>query len=439
MIELAASVLIATAAPDKGNNQIPPGWELPCILGFGLGVLFSQTKPGANSKSRELETSEGETTSLDSPNYPLNPEYEHYLDIGKRIIGGFAVSDRSQMIVAPSRCGKTTVMFFLLDEFFKRYPDMQCWVWQGKTIEPVHPKIERDRHTLFEAEKVDTAALDAVYEIYKQRAAGNSDRTQTKLIITDWQSIKDGLQATNFLKDVAIKIMTLANNGASLGVTVTGDTQSANIDDWGLGSGSIRDNFDIYAVSRLEWVDGYAKGDIKALPKIIGNTDIVVNSGDRKKLLEEFELLREWMEDGLVESSVLLSTVGVCQLGVTPNFERKLLQWVETVETSEKAFSETEPVLKQSFSDIPETVETTTKPGTASIVEISNDFVSTVSESFYTPLKLPKTTVLGILQNMQAEKGIGQTKIIRMLWGVSAGDSEKYRQAVSEYTKLTKE
>jgi hypothetical protein len=433
MIELAVSLLIATSAPDKGNNQIPPGWELPCILGFGLGVLFSQVKssPGVVDSDSEEEIS--------SPPPALSPQvvtdYEHYLDVGKAIIGGFAVSDRSQMIVAPSRCGKTTVMYFLLDEFFKRYPDMQCWVWQGKTIEPVHPNIKRDRHTLFEAEKIDTAALDAVYEIYKQRAGGNSDRTQTKLIITDWQSIKDGLQATNSLKDVAIKIMTISNNGASLGVTVTGDTQSANIDDWGLGSGSIRDNFDIYAVSRLEWVDGYAKGDIKALPKIIGNTDIVVNSGDRKALLDTFEILRSWMEEGLITSSVLLSTVGICQLGITPSFERKLLQWVET---NEKIISTSETPTKQDFSTTVEMVETTAKPHTASTLATPDNFVSEISEPLYTPLKLPKTTVLGILQNMQAEKGIGQTKIIRMLWGVSAGDSEKYRQAVSEYTNLIK-
>ncbi|MEL6163889.1 MAG: hypothetical protein AAFR37_09040 [Cyanobacteria bacterium J06628_3] len=233
------------------------------------------------------------------------------------------------MIVAPSRCGKTTVMYFLLEEFFKRNPQMQCWVWQGKSIEPVHPKIPQSHHTLYQIGSEDFTALDAVYDIYKARQTGDKDRTLTKLVITDWQSIKDGLEASNteFFKIVTTKIMTIANNGAFLGVSVVADTQSANIADWGLGSGSIRDNFDIYGVSRIEWVDGYPKGDIKALPKLINNKDILPSAKDREELTGVFEQLRASMELGLFNTSILLSTLGVCRLGITPAFERKYLTW----------------------------------------------------------------------------------------------------------------
>ena len=121
--------------------------------------------------------------------------------------------------------------------------------------------------------------------------------------------------------------MTIANNGAFLGVSVVADTQSANIADWGLGSGSIRDNFDIYGVSRIEWVDGYPKGDIKALPKLINNKDILPSAKDREELTFIFEQLRASMELGLFNTSILLSTLGVCRLGITPTFERKYLTW----------------------------------------------------------------------------------------------------------------
>lgn len=438
MLELAVSLVISTTTAPR-QNQIPPGWEIPCAIGFSLGVLFSRGgKPsGASSHNNEV----GNVSAPTSPNIlSINTDYDHYLENGKQIIGGFAVSDRSQMIVAPSRCGKTTVMYFLLDEFFKRHPEMDCWVWQGKTIEPVHPKIPRCRHTLFQMEEPDLTAIDKVYEIYRARSDGDSNRTLTKLVITDWQSIKDGLCATNpsTFKEVAAKIITLANNGAALNVTVTGDTQSAAIDDWGLGSGSLRDNFDIYAVSRIEWVDGYAKGDIKALPKLIGNDDIVVSQIDRKNLLSAFELLKTWMEEKLITSSVLLSTVGSCLLGVTPFFDRTLLTWEtsEKSETPKNFFQEPKQPTKQDYSDSPKQSEMNPKQVAVEVTALENDFAS---EPTYTYLNLPKTLILAILQQMQSETGVGQTKIIRMLWGVKPGDNEAYKNAVSEYKQLTSE
>lgn len=417
MLELAASLVVISTTPTTAprQNQIPPGWEIPCAIGFGLGVLFSRGgKPSSASSKNNSEL--GNAPIPNSPNVPsINTEYDHYLEVGKQIIAGFAVSDRSQMIVAPSRCGKTTVMYFLIDEFFKRHPNMDCWVWQGKTIEPVHPNIPRDRHTLFQMEEPDLTAVNNVYEVYRARSQGDTNRTLTKLVITDWQSIKDGLCATNtsLFKEVAAKIITLANNGAALNVTVTGDTQSANIDDWGLGSGSLRDNFDIYAVSRIEWVDGYAKGDIKALPKLIQNNDIVVSHNDRTTLLSTFELLKTWMEEELITSSVLLSTVGSCLLGVTPFFDRKLLVW-ETSENSEipkNFFQEPQQPTKQDYNDSPKQPEMNPKQVAVEVTDSDNDFVS---EPVYTHLKLPKTQILTLLGQMQAETSVGQTKIIRM-------------------------
>jgi predicted Zn-dependent protease with MMP-like domain len=139
------------------------------------------------------------------------------------------------------------------------------------------------------------------------------------------------------------------------------------------------------------------------------------------------------MEKGLISSSVLLSTVGICQLGITPNFERKLLKWSEKSET---VFSTSETPTKQGFSTLPKQVEVTAKQEAVNITGDIDDFVS---EDVYTPAKLPKTAILGILQGMHTETRLGKVKILKILWGVSPGDSEKYRKAVSEYENLTGE
>ncbi len=323
---------VAVKTEVNRNNKLQPLKSED--LGKELVVVNDEKNHNIEINNKEAATEEQETSTeeLDINNKQASTEeldINEYQEIGLQIIKGFAVSERSQMIVAPSRCGKTTVMYFLLEEFFKRNPQMQCWVWQGKSIEPVHPKIPQSHHTLYQIGSEDFTALEAVYDIYKARQTGDKDRTLTKLVITDWQSIKDGLEVSNteLFKTVTTKIMTIANNGAFLGVSVVADTQSANIADWGLGSGSIRDNFDIYGVSRIEWVDGYPKGDIKALPKLINNKDILPSAKDREELTRVFEQLRASMELGLFNTSILLSTLGVCRLGITPTFERKYLTW----------------------------------------------------------------------------------------------------------------
>ncbi|MEM7595791.1 MAG: hypothetical protein AAF383_30535, partial [Cyanobacteria bacterium P01_A01_bin.83] len=316
---MAISPAIASDTESDINN--------PAKLESELVSIENNSEESNSDKSNPDKSNPDKSPPESNKSIELN--IDDYQKIGQEIIKGFAISERSQMIVAPSRCGKTTVMYFLLEEFFKRNPQMQCWVWQGKEIEPVHPKIKRSHHTLYQIGTKDLVPVNAVYEIYEQRQQGDKDRTLVKLVITDWQSIKDGLQASNseLFKIATTKIMTIANNGAALGVTVTADTQSANIDDWGLGSGSLRDNFDIYAVSRLEWIDGYPKGDIKALPKLINNKDILPSTKDREELIKIFEQLRTSMEAGLFNTSILLSTLGVCRLGITPDFERKYLKW----------------------------------------------------------------------------------------------------------------
>lgn len=437
MFDLALSILLTTSQPR--NNQLPPGWEIPCAIGFALGILFSRMEPQrTNSQASSFELSNvlqssTEETFTETTLTPGELNLEKFINTGRDIIKGFSVSDRSQMIIAPSRCGKTTILYLMLEEFFKRFPDMICYVWQGKAIQCVHPKIPRANHTLFEAvDEIDLNALNKVWDVYKNRSTGKDlSRSLVKLVVTDWQSIKDGISNINskLFQGTASRIMTIANNGAELGVTVVGDTQSANIDDWGLGSGSLRDNFDIYAVSRLEFVGEYVKGDVKALPKIIKNTDIVVNAKDRDELLEAFELLKPELGKSIT-SSIILTTVGICKLGITPNFERQNLTWIS--ETPKRDFENPKQREINGFSNSetqPEIPETTTQTG---LEDDADDFVS---ETVYTPLKLSKTEALENITKLRNAK-LTQTDIIKILWRAKPGDNEPYKTALDEYKEL---
>lgn len=438
MIDLALTVLLATSQP---NNKLPQGWEIPCAVGFGLGVLFSRTQPQQNnsqvfnSDSNNNYGLKNEDNYVDIPSGEL--DLEPFINIGRDIIKGFAISDRSQMIVAPSRCGKTTILYLMLEEFFKRFPHMKCYCWQGKAIQCIHPKIPRENHTLFEAkEEIDFTALNKVWEIYQKRSKGDLDRIPIKLIITDWQSIKDGINSINpkSFKTIAAQIMTIANNGAELKVTVAADSQSANVDDWGLGSGSLRDNFDIYAVARIEYVDGYEKGDIKALPKLISNSDIVVSTKDRDELLKSFELLQKELGK-TITSSLLLSTLGSCKIGITPNFERGKLTWFS--ETPKQDFEIPKQREINGFSDSPKQGEMPKTTAQSGFEEHLDDTDDSILQPTFTALKLPKTEAMENIKKLRNAK-FSQTEIIKLLWGAKPGDNEPYKNAVDEYRELNR-
>ena len=171
---------VAVKTEVNRNNKLQPLKSED--LGKELLVINDENNHNIKIDNKEAATEEQETLTeeLDINNKETSTEeldINEYQKIGLQIIKGFAVSERSQMIVAPSRCGKTTVMYFLLEEFFKRNPQMQCWVWQGKSIEPVHPKIPQSHHTLYQIGSEDFTALDAVYDIYKARQTGDKDRT----------------------------------------------------------------------------------------------------------------------------------------------------------------------------------------------------------------------------------------------------------------------
>jgi hypothetical protein len=263
-------------------------------------------------------------------------KYEVYVQQGIKIIRQAGSPGKCKAIVAPSRTGKTTVLYFMLEESYKLIgaDNLTCYVWQGKGVEPIHPNIPKVNHNGFTLQNYGLEALESVWAEYEHRQElleqGYRNFAPVLLLITDWQSIKDQLVAYDptLFKQIAAKIMTLANNGAVLGTTIWLDTQSPNISDWGLGSSSIRDNFDIFAIARLGTDrNGQPIGDTRCIIKILNNQYLVANESDRTLCLEQFKLLIQGMESGKINTSVMLSTAGVIRLGITPEFERSSLQF----------------------------------------------------------------------------------------------------------------
>ena len=273
-------------------------------------------------------------------NLPKEDKYEPFRKAGLSIIKQAGSPGKSKALIAPSRTGKTTVVYFMIEETVKLVGEenLACYVWQGKGIEPIHPTIPRQNHSGFTLKNFGLESLDSVWEEYETRQdlleKGYRDFAPVILIITDWQSIKDQLssQDKETFKEVTAKIMTLANNGAALGTTVWLDTQSPVISDWGLGSASIRDNFDIFAIARIGTdSNGQIIGDTKCITKVLQNDYLVPSESDRTKAVEQYNFLLQGMQSKKITTSVILSTAGVVRLGITPLFERKALQFSNNV------------------------------------------------------------------------------------------------------------
>ena len=269
-------------------------------------------------------------------NIPREDKYAPFRQAGLDIIKQAGSPGKSKALIAPSRTGKTTVVYFMLEETIKLVGEenLTCYVWQGKGVEPIHPTIPRKNHSGFSLKNFGLNSLNSIWEEYELRQQlleqGYRDFAPVVLIITDWQSIKDQLnsQDKETFKEVSAKIMTLANNGAALGTTVWLDTQSPNINDWGLGSASIRDNFDIFAIARIGTdSNGQIIGDTKCVTKVLQNDYLVPSESDRTKSVEQYNFLLDGMQTKKITTSVILSTAGVVRLGITPMFERKALQF----------------------------------------------------------------------------------------------------------------
>lgn len=297
-----------------------------------------------NYEAEAVGLPEGEETPQQPKQYtrtdniPKQDKYEPFRQQGLSILKQAGSPGKSKALIAPSRTGKTTVLYFMLQECYKLVGEenLTCYVWQGKGIEPVHPNIPRQNHRGFTLKDFGLESLESTWEEYEVRQKlleeGYRDFAPVLLIVTDWQSMKDQMSAQDAatFKEVAAKIMTLANNGAALGVTVWLDTQSPNINDWGLGSASIRDNFDIFAIARVGTdTNGQPIGDTKCIAKVLENNYLVPTERDRITMKEQYNLLIDGMESGKIDTSVLLSTAGKVRLGITPKFERKSLQFAD--------------------------------------------------------------------------------------------------------------
>jgi hypothetical protein len=286
----------------------------------------------------EGETEQERPQYTRTDNIPRDDKYEPFKQAGLSIIKQAGSPGKCKVLVAPSGTGKTTVIYFMLQEAYRLVGEesLTCFVWQGKAIEPIHPNIPRKNHSVFTLKDFGLQSLESAWEQYEIRQEllekGYQNFAPVLLIITDWQSIKDQLSTKDkaVFNDVQAKLMVLANNGRALKVTTWIDTQSANVKTWGLGDGSIRDNFDVFTLAGLREDDnGQPIGDVKCVQSVLKNDYLVPSESDRSKAVEQYNFLLEGMQSKKITTSVILSTAGVVRLGITPLFERKALQFTD--------------------------------------------------------------------------------------------------------------
>ncbi len=250
-----------------------------------------------------------------------------------------AASIKSKVVVAPSRSGKTTILYLYYDAMFDRYPKTEVFAIADKR-EMIHQKIPVANYAFCDGEtfKGDgLKMLNKVYSIYQDRAKlPESERdviAQThpvRLALIDWLATWSTVRKKEpvVADKVNSQLIGLITKGASCGVCVDIDTHSATVEALGIDA-STRESLDFVAIAYCQPND---KGDLDRisdglglLPKVVSKALIVPDKSDRTRLGSEFTRLRDALLKGEFNSSIIFTTTGGNRIGITPQFERKSL------------------------------------------------------------------------------------------------------------------
>ncbi|NMG20702.1 hypothetical protein [Brasilonema bromeliae] len=268
---------------------------------------------------------------------PVN-NIEQAKEMGQSIIKSMAGSIKSKVLVAPSRAGKTTVLYLYYNAMLDRYPNAEVFVVADKR-EMIHPRIPVSNYAFCDGTSfkgVGLEMLNKVYGIYQERAKlPESERDAlaqshpVRLALIDWLATWSTVKKDEPTADkVNSQLIGLITKGASCGVCIDIDTHSATVEALGIDA-STRESLDFVAIAYCQQSD---KGDLDRisdglglLPKVISKALIVPDKGDRTRLGTDFTKLRDALLKGEFNSSIIFTTTGGNRIGITPHFERKTL------------------------------------------------------------------------------------------------------------------
>jgi hypothetical protein len=257
---------------------------------------------------------------------------------GLAIIRSTAASMKSKVMVAPSRAGKTTVLYLYYNEMLTRYPEGEVFIVEDKR-EMIHPRIPVENYAFCDGETFKDAGLEMlnrVYDIYAERAQmaeskrdAIAQKKPIRLALIDWLATWSAVEKDKAVApQVRNKLIAIITKGAGCGVAVDIDTHSANVEALGIDA-STRESLDFISIAYCKQNE---KGDLDRvsdglglLPKVISKALIVPDKGDRTRLGSEFTKLRDALLKGQFNSSIIFTTTGGNRIGITPQFERKTL------------------------------------------------------------------------------------------------------------------
>ncbi|MBW4636432.1 MAG: hypothetical protein KME30_32520 [Iphinoe sp. HA4291-MV1] len=263
---------------------------------------------------------------------------EQSKEIGQSIIKSMAASIKSKVLVAPSRAGKTTVLYLYYDAMFDRYPKAEVFVVADKR-EMVHPKVPVANYAFCDGASFKgdgLKMLNKVYDVYQKRAKlpeserdALAQKHPIRLALIDWLATWTTVRKDESVaNEVNSKLIGLITKGASCGVCVDIDTHSATVEALGIDAAT-RESLDFIAIAYCKQSD---KGDLDRisdglglLPKVVSKALIVPDKSDRTRLGAEFTKLRDSLLKGEFNSSIIFTTTGGNRIGITPQFERKTL------------------------------------------------------------------------------------------------------------------
>lgn len=476
---LNANIIKILPAEEKPVEALPPGSNLSPIAQKALAMMYGNNVDkseenlevlAAKFKTAPKQTVQSNEVMMKSRNVAVNEAIAHveapqtapanneppidkyvkFAEIGKNIINGMVITEKSILIASGTGTGKTTTEQYLLDGLIKHYPATTFYALLQKNDQLTG--VREENREVFnnmalteyinqgsaEDEEAETQRiflqdiLHPLFTVYaefcrrKELPAVERERLKDeapiRLILGDWFATYQELLRLS-KKDfghVMSMIRGIITVGRDSGMALIIDTQSGALASLGLAEdASIRESLDIYSQGYVRWVNGREKGEVRTMLQMINNNSMV-SKEDREGITKAYLLLTNGINAGEVRAPIIFTTVGsVPGIGILPNLAHMTVRANEVViETQKPSVQDLgiAPAVKENMQVI------TLQP------------TKTTYTRFNLSQELARQQVSALLQSGQT-----QTQVIKYFWDANPGANKSYETAKAQLEELIKD
>ncbi|MBW4596974.1 MAG: hypothetical protein KME46_29785 [Brasilonema angustatum HA4187-MV1] len=380
----AAQQAIALLMSAKRKEQAGREEDLEALAASKFKVTAKSANVDEGMKARNIAVNK----AIEMVNNPVEGQdkWVNFRDIGRNILNGMRITEKSLLIASGTGTGKTTTELDLLEGLMNNYPNTTFYALLQKNDQLTGVKEENrqvfnnllltdylnqgDSDEEEEPGIVLEHILRPLFQVYREFAHRKElppeerdrlkETSPIRLVLGDWFATFQELKRLN-KKDfghVMSMIRQIITVGRDSGVALIVDSQSAALASLGLAEdASIRESLDIYSQGFVRTVGGREKGEVRTMLQVIGNNSLV-SKEDRPGIMAAYLLLTNAIGDNSVTSPIIFTTVGsVPSIGIVPDLSNKTVREVGKTRGSSfnKQVNELAQSIAQELTKAPET------------------------------------------------------------------------------------